>query len=77
MSQQWLRSVLSTVHDLITHAKEQIAREGLGEEVSKIVDGADVRHLNKVLLHLLADKEVASGNVLDTLVMFWIISKTD
>ena len=69
--------MLPTIHDLIPHVKEHIAHQGLGKEVSKIVDGANVRHLNHVLLDLLAYEEMSSFDMFDPFVMFRIVSQVD
>eukprot|EP00966_Prymnesium_polylepis_P023090 531143-Prymnesium_polylepis.1 len=65
-------SMLPTIHDLIPHVKEHVTREGLGKEVSTIVDGANVGHLDHVLLELLAYKEMSSFDMFDPFVVFWI-----
>ena len=72
-------SMLPTIHDLIPHVKEHIAHKGLGKEVSKIVDGANVRHLNHVLLDLLAYEEMPSFDtcMFDPFVMFRIVGQVD
>jgi hypothetical protein len=70
-------SMLPTIHDLIPHVKEHIAHKGLGKEVSKIVDGANLRHLNHVLLDLLAYEEMSSFDMFVPFVMLGIVSQVD
>eukprot|EP00966_Prymnesium_polylepis_P274436 6341053-Prymnesium_polylepis.1 len=64
--------MLPTIHYLISHVKEHIAYEGLGKEVSKIVDGANVGHLNHALLDLLACEEMSSFDMFNPFVVLRI-----
>ena len=67
------RSTRPAIHDLIAHANEHVTEQRFSEEVGKIVYGPHVGNFDHVFLHLLADEEMPTFNVLNTLVMLWIV----
>ena len=50
-----------------------IPLKGLSEEVSEIVNGIDIRHGELTVFNALTDEEVSTLNVLNALVMLWIV----
>ena len=67
------RSTCPAIHDLIAHANEHVAEKKFSEEVGKIIYGPHVGNLDHVFRHLLADEEMPTFNVLNTLVMLGIV----
>eukprot|EP00965_Chrysotila_dentata_P051801 1719386-Pleurochrysis_carterae.AAC.1 len=59
------------IYDDVAHREERFRREQLGEEVGQIGRAAHKRDSDIVRFHALAHKEVASVNVLRTLMVFW------
>ena len=67
------RSTRPAIHDLIAHANEHVTEQRFSEEIGKIVYSSHVGNLDHVFLHLLADEEMPTFNVLNTLVMLGIV----
>ena len=66
-------SLRVTIHDLVPHGEEVITLKGLSEEVSEIVNGIDIRHGELTVFDAFTDEEVSTLDVLNALMMFWIV----
>ena len=63
------------VHDGVSQPEEVLSRERLGEEVRHVRVRADEGHHDALLLHQLADEEVAALHVLDSIVVLGIVGQ--
>ena len=71
----WTRS--GHIHDMVTHGKEHRRGLRLREEVSKIVDRRNKRTADHMVLDELAHVEMASVDMFERRVMFWIVGHSD
>ena len=65
---------MSRIHDTLAELHKCGVRERFGEEVGRILSGADVRHYDFAIFDAFADKEVPALYMLHAIVVFWVVS---
>ena len=68
---------MRNVHDLVTHVKEMLTHQRLGEEVGNIFGGGHERHTDLPFLDAFTDKEVTAVNVFSLRVMLRVVREID
>ena len=68
---------MSRIHDTLAELHKCGVRERFGEEVGRILSGADVRHYDFAIFDALADKEVPALYMLHAIVLLGIVSDVD
>jgi hypothetical protein len=69
------REIRVTVHDLVPHFLEFADWQALSKEVSQVFRSGDVGDSDLAILDCLADKEMASLDMLHTVMMLGIIGQ--
>ena len=67
----------SLSHDDISKFNKFVWRKTLREEVSKILFGPDMQHVNEALLNVLSTLVVTNVQVLGPLVLIWVVYSED
>ena len=68
---------MRNVHDLVTHVKEMLTHQRLGEEVGNIFGGGHERYTDLSFLDAFTDKEVTAVNVFSLRVMLRVAREID
>ena len=64
---------MRNVHDLVTHVKEMLTHQRLGEEVGNVFGGWHEGYTDLTFLDAFSDKEVTTVNVFGLQVMLRVV----
>ena len=68
---------MRNVHDLVSHVKEMLTHQRLGEEVGNVIGGWHEGNTDFTFFDALSDKEVTAVNVFGLRVMLRVVREID